>query len=361
MEGLRGLAVGLVFFVHYDSLLAFVCTPESATRAISRFLGTIGHAGVDLFFVLSGYLIYGTLIARPKPFAPYLRRRVERIYPAFLVVFAVYLVLSWAVPAKSRIPEDPAAAAIYLLQNLLLLPGMFPLQPMITVAWSLSYEFFFYLLVPALIAAFSLRRRSPRWRAISTFVAAVVCMALALAGEFARVRLVFFAAGIVIFEILQYSVVAVRTSRALDLGAAIALAAALLALHALYNVEAPFAQWPESEVVRSALPFVLLFPAHFAFVLACFLPGSLLGASMCWTPLRWLGNMSYSFYLVHGLALHPISMATHRATGLVGSGDWLYWALLPVSFAAACGLSLLVFAAVERPFSLVPGGRKRTA
>jgi peptidoglycan/LPS O-acetylase OafA/YrhL len=62
MEGLRGLAVILVFFVHYHALSAPWIPSSSLTATIAYILHEIGYTGVDLFFVLSGFLITGLLL-----------------------------------------------------------------------------------------------------------------------------------------------------------------------------------------------------------------------------------------------------------------------------------------------------------
>src|SRR5260370_27378266 len=51
MEGLRALAILLVFFVHYDALFSTLAPRHSLTLALSRFISAVGNAGVDLFFV----------------------------------------------------------------------------------------------------------------------------------------------------------------------------------------------------------------------------------------------------------------------------------------------------------------------
>ena len=60
MEGLRGIAVFLVFLVHYSSLISPWLKYD--TIHIASFIHSAGQIGVDLFFVLSGFLIYGTII-----------------------------------------------------------------------------------------------------------------------------------------------------------------------------------------------------------------------------------------------------------------------------------------------------------
>src|SRR5205085_10581970 len=120
MEGMRGFAVALVFLTHFCTLIApsLKQAPELAEFAVA--VHAIGNTGVDLFFVLSGYLIYKSLLEREQNFFGFMWRRIRRIYPAFLAVFAVYWVLSFVFPRESSIPAD--APILYLAENLLLLP-----------------------------------------------------------------------------------------------------------------------------------------------------------------------------------------------------------------------------------------------
>jgi len=160
MEGIRGFAVFLVFVVHYVTLAEPWIQESSLTYSISEQIRSIGNTGVDLFFVLSGYLIYGMLIKKDKPFGHYIVRRIQRIYPTFTVVFIIYLILSVIFPSESKIPSG-LDGVIFVIQNFLLLPGLFDIEPIITVAWSLSYEFFYYLLIPLLITLFRMRLWKP--------------------------------------------------------------------------------------------------------------------------------------------------------------------------------------------------------
>src|SRR5690606_4132801 len=146
MEGLRGIAVTLVFLVHYHSVLTpWMAGVEGWGSDFGRAMRFAGAAGVDLFFVLSGYLIYGATLSARFSWGGFMRRRLQRIYPTFLVLLTIYLGLSFLIPSESKLPPGAAEASFYVLQNVLLLPGMFAIKPIITVAWSLSYEMFFYL------------------------------------------------------------------------------------------------------------------------------------------------------------------------------------------------------------------------
>jgi exopolysaccharide production protein ExoZ len=338
MEGLRGFAVLLVFFVHYVTLIEPWVERHDGLLVFADALVRIGNTGVDLFFVLSGYLIYGSLLSRYHPFLPYIARRVERIYPAFTAVFLVYIALSFVFPGESKIPSPPIAGAIYLLQNYLLLPGLLPIEAMITVAWSLSYEMFYYLAIPLLIASFKLRERSPSWR-VALFISSAIALLIFTALHGGPVRLIMFIAGIVLYEALNHS--KLRASSAVG---SIALLAGLLSTLI-----------PLPDPAGTAIRHCILFVAFFTLCLACFrTPHEWLPRAFTWTPLRWLGNMSYSYYLLHGLTLNGAFLALSKVLPPSGEQAELFWLLLPPMFALTLLPSAVLFLLIERPFSLAP-------
>lgn len=347
MEGLRGLAIFLVFLVHYVTLVEPWITAGGSLPGLAGALRTVGHAGVDLFFVLSGYLIYGSLLARRQPFPGYFRRRIQRIYPVFLTVLAVYVALSFVFPAQSKLPADPAAAAIYLLQNLLLLPGLLPIEPIISVAWSLSYEMFYYLTIPLLIGLLGLRERSVRWRVLF-FGAATIALGLACAWSAGPIRLVMFVAGILLYETLRAGLLRPPP-------APVAAAAALLALLGLL--------WPTVGSAGYAVQVAGLFVGFFMLCHACFAPpATALARLFCWTPLRWLGNMSYSYYLIHGLALKAMFLVLGKLWPPQGQvGPALFALLGGAAFAGTVLVAAVLFLSVERPLSLAPRRRGAAA
>lgn len=339
MEGLRGFAVFIVFLVHYVSTLEPWIAPGGALHVVADAMHTIGTSGVDLFFVLSGYLIYGSLMARPQRFGPFMLRRWQRIYPAFLAVFALYVALSLALPGQSRIPDSAPAAARYLLANLLLLPGLLPIEPLITVAWSLSYEMFYYLAVPALIALLGLRRW-PRRRRVVLFVGLALAIGIACGLRGGPVQLVMFFAGMLLHEALA--------KPALPAPGGGLTAAALVAGFAAMLLPVP---GPAGYAAKVGMLFV----AFFLLCHECFSrPHGLLACGFSWTPLRWLGNMSYSYYLLHGLALKAAFIVLARAAPVQAIAGWQFWALLAPMFALSLLPAALLFLVVERPLSLAP-------
>lgn len=125
---------------------------DSAQHWVVRF----GWMGVDLFFVLSGFLIAGQLL---RPFARgsnpnysrFFSRRLLRTLPAYLTVLAAY----FFVPGiRERPAIQPLWQFLTFTENLLIAP---PIPKAFSHAWSLCVEEQFYLLLPAVVAIVALR------------------------------------------------------------------------------------------------------------------------------------------------------------------------------------------------------------
>ena len=170
IEGLRGIAVSLVFLDHYCTQFVSYANVSGFTRQVARASQDFGEYGVELFFVLSGFLIYSILLRRRPSFIPFMTRRAQRLYPAFIIALLIGILADLFRP-EARIPPDLTDGAIYLVANILFLPGLLPIIPLFIVNWSLSYEWWFYATATFL---FSVCRLSmlPPWRRITVIIAA---------------------------------------------------------------------------------------------------------------------------------------------------------------------------------------------
>jgi peptidoglycan/LPS O-acetylase OafA/YrhL len=155
LDGLRGIAVMCVVFTHLGFQSGI--SVKGTTGALLDRL----DFGVTLFFLLSGFLLYGPFVRAhlrglPLPsIRTYLRNRGLRVLPGYWVALAVILPVS----AMSFTNPREIATQVLLLQVYTprhLLPGL-------TQMWSLSVEVSFYLLLPLL--ALAVRRGSDRLRA----------------------------------------------------------------------------------------------------------------------------------------------------------------------------------------------------
>src|SRR5580704_15813725 len=104
IEGLRGLAMTLVFFGHFEGLFKSYLPAGGVSLRIIEFLGVIGHQGVCFFLVLSGYFVYQGYLDNPAGYTTFVLRRVRRLYPPYVAMCALYVVLSFLFPAESKIP-----------------------------------------------------------------------------------------------------------------------------------------------------------------------------------------------------------------------------------------------------------------
>ena len=347
MEGLRGFAVALVFLVHFADFLE----PISDVSWLGA-LHEVGNVGVDLFFVLSGFLIYKACIQRPINLRLYAWRRIERIYPAFLAAFAIYLLLMFLMPSASKLPDGVGEKISYILSNLLFLPGMLSIEPMMTVAWSLSYEVFFYLPVPIAIIALRMRQWTPEQRLVLFLALYAGMIAVELAGYGGRFRLAMFLGGMMLYEVLALRPAEMRKTSALSDLLALGVVSGALLLYVLLAIN-PVA-------VRSSLngalpPVSRIVLVNIAFVILVYrsvFPAGPAAKAFSWTPLRWLGNISYSFYLMHGLGLHAFFMVLGKLWRPEDTGWPTFAALMPLALLASLAASLPIYLLVERPLSL---------
>jgi peptidoglycan/LPS O-acetylase OafA/YrhL len=164
LDGLRGLAIFVVILDHYIGNV-----PHGTSHRLSSEIGTLlgqGSTGVDLFFVLSGFLIGGILLdsmGSPHYYKTFYLRRFHRIIPiyyAWLLIFGLAWVISkkWSgVFGANFSTATPYWAYFLFLQNYFdgrgLIQG-FWLIP----TWSLAVEEQFYLVAPPLIRRVSTRR-----------------------------------------------------------------------------------------------------------------------------------------------------------------------------------------------------------
>jgi exopolysaccharide production protein ExoZ len=348
MEGLRGFAALLVFLVHFRALFGHYAE-GTALFPVVGILGSLGHSGVDLFFILSGYLIYGIVMDRRFRFWRFFYRRVQRLYPTFLVVFAVCLAASFFLPSRSKLPSSWREAIAYVAANLLMLPGMLPIKPLITVAWSLSYEWFFYLLMPASAALLRIRDWSGRWRVTFLAVLFVVLLAAATEGIVYNSRLVLFGAGILLWEFLQRTGIPAALPRWGEF-----VAAALYGLNLLVvgligrNVGSTVLALEKTPKYY----IVSLFITGFLITLYSIPYRGFLGLVFSWKPLRWIGNMSYSYYLIHGLTLVSIEIVARWAIHSNHLSVPAFVLLFVFCVAATFVTSGALYLSVERPLSL---------
>lgn len=335
IDGLRGLlATGVM--AHHLVVIWFYLAAGAWRLPDSRFYDHLGMSSVALFFMISAFLFWDRVLAR-GPAISWLDLfvgRLYRLYPLYLLVFLAMVLATFA-SAGFALRVSPAALADGLLRWLLFtLPGSPDLNGhpdtgmlMAWVYWSLRYEWLFYIALPFFGVLFA-RSGTPVAGTLSGIaVVALIWWGNRGASTFQWNYLLCFAGGIA-------AAYAIRHPR----------------LAALCRGS------PAGCVALAALAAVIAFsPTAYA-------PAPLLGLTLFFIPVaagntlwgllegpatRWLGEISYGVYLMHGfigwallLRAAPPAIA---ADPLVYLGICVLLALLVVGAASAA------FILVERP------------
>jgi peptidoglycan/LPS O-acetylase OafA/YrhL len=349
-------ATAILWVMWYHAFLLWYGGARSALVSPSNPVAQLGWTGVDLFFVLSGYLI-GSQLLKPVAagHAPDLKdfwiRRAFRILPAFAVVVGLYFLL----PVVREQPQiQPFWQFASFTENLLI--DMRHARAFSHV-WSLCVEEHFYLVAPLLIL---LLRRRPAWAAV-TLCAAILIGDAALRAliwrhdlaplspesrDFSRLfmeriyyptwtRLDGLLAGVALAAVRCFRP---RIWEGLMRRANLLTAAGLVALGlAAWLFQDQSAYWP------SVIGYPLLAWAFALLVAAAASPHGVLGRR----PVPGAGAVAavaYSLYLSHKIVYHLVVLAlgaqakAHPELAVVLAG------------CAAAAVGTLLYLAVERPF-----------
>ena len=346
LDGLRAFAILPVIFCH--------CYPRDGFFGWVGFVGAGGWMGVDLFFVLSGYLITGILLRTvddPHYYRNFIVRRALRIFPLYYVCLALFTAAAWLGGGQQWSDMQKWGLGwfvVYLGNVRTALHGFPPVFSFIPL-WSLQIEEQFYVLYPLVVLLLSRQN-------LRRFLVGCVVTAPLL-----RVFLVLFVTG---SSGARYVLMPCRMD-ALALGGLVAILA-----------RCEPARWPSRAQVRSAALIagfaalaVYAFawrsqpaesPFHpltsslgyslngiaFASLLAIVVlsPSPVLAAVLRWRPFTYTGEIAYGLYLLHGpaawmgrklvMATIGVEVAPHSA------------AAVPITFLAsylAAGLSWRYF------------------
>lgn len=155
-DGLRGIAILLVLLTH---AVALSLEPITQLDRVVRSLARVGWTGVDLFFVLSGFLITGILLdtrGRPRWWRNFFARRTLRIFPLYYGALAFLFVLlprltRWSEPDFMMLQDNQAWFWGHAVNVLMAITGGHGAPLNTSHFWSLSIEEQFYLFWPFVV------------------------------------------------------------------------------------------------------------------------------------------------------------------------------------------------------------------
>ena len=341
LDGLRGLAVAAVVAFHTGHLRG-------------------GWLGVDMFFVLSGFLITGLLLKERTTegtisLPAFWRRRALRLLPALaFVLVAVAVYARWyALPRELHQLRVDVVSTLTYSANWVSVAGhrgywaQYALPSPLAHTWSLAIEEQFYLLWPLVVVAV-LGRRSARPRVGAL---AIVCAAGALVSAVVAIALAFGGAD----PSRLYAGTDTRAS-ALLLGA---FAAVVAARHGPIRSKVARRAWQTGAIGGAALiavamveldgrrdlvyrgGLVLCSVAAASIVWSVAQPeAGLLGRALSWRPLRALGAISYGVYLWHWPVIVFLRPPRCHITG---------WPLTILQVVCTLAFATFSYVVIERP------------
>lgn len=314
LDSLRGLAALVVVLYHY----------------IDRYAETIGHVteplfwipwgdnGVQLFFIISGFVIFMTLNRTRRPL-DFVVSRFARLYPAYWAA----LVLTVAVVILAPTEEfEPTAFEVVV--NTTMWQSLFLVRDVEGAYWTLYVELCFYVVMLALFAMGQLKRIE-RWLAVAFAIVWAFWLGKYLHGEygwswrltatFGRVipEIPFFVIGVCLYRIQQ----AVRVDQSIGF-----MLAALVTIALLME---PF---DAATALAGIGTFALIFAGR--------------AAVLRMAPLVWLGSISYSLYLIHNYAGRALIYTLQQAGWSANAS------ILLITLLALAGASVLTYL-IERP------------
>lgn len=289
IDGLRAIAVGLVVVFHFQLI------PISGA----------GFMGVDIFFVISGFLITRIIISGLEAgnfkLSRFYMARIKRLYPALLTVLALYLVAGWILFLPDQFRElslETVLSQLYVVNFYFWREvNYFGLQaktvPLLHM-WSLAVEEQFYIFYPLVLMALARVRWSTLFWVLAVLVVGSFCVGLW--ATYATPGAAFYLLPARAWELGVGGLLAVWLNQRPQISAGLAHIAGLVGIVslglalALYTPLTLFPGWFALLPVTCAA----------AFILAGSRPVPV--ASTAWlgaAPMVWIGRISYPLYLVH--------------------------------------------------------------
>ncbi|WP_254602272.1 acyltransferase family protein [Burkholderia lata] len=306
----------------------------AALAVVGYHMGVLpfGQAGVDVFFVISGFIMS---VVAPREGRTFLRKRLIRIVPLYwlttLGVFAIAVV-------KPQWLNSTTAGVDYLVKSLLFVPYVKEnghWGPLNLNGWTLEYEMLFYLVIAGLM----LFVRARHVTTLAALALALFCAYVAAGGPASAVVahlgqpfVLEFGLGVLACRLLETGI-AERLSRFAWLASTAAALVAIPLAAALSGTPAGF-----ERVFWWGMPACMLIVALVAL--------DLRGWSIGNTTLARLGDASYSIYLLHPYVIG----AANKIVGVrLDAGTWSGMAAVLATLAAVCACGYACHAWIERP------------
>jgi peptidoglycan/LPS O-acetylase OafA/YrhL len=319
IHGLRGFSALAVFVYHIYGMSTLLHFWPAVLLPASRFFDA-GRHGVEIFFIISGYLITASLI-RHQSAKKFLIDRCIRIYPVFLVIHLLVFGIGPVIGYKWMAGISAAHWLKAFVSNALFLPGIFALPIAQMNAWSLSYEAAFYLFSAGVFVAACITRR---W-----LVATGIALALVPIFLFLPIT-IFFAVGATVFFVIRRGTL--KLPAILRMLSIPGIVAVLVLLTFAGNHRA----WIYAALVPAFIFFWSIVDGKCA-----------LSAVLRLRWMQYMGTISYSFYLWSPVVTYPVKLTISKVFHGALNDVAMVVLFASIGFAAALCVSHLSYRLLE--------------
>ncbi len=280
VQYLRGIAALMVVYAH-------ITTQVLRYGGIDLPFSKFGHFGVDLFFVISGFIMWETTFNKQMTAWTFFSRRLARIVPVYWLITSIVVFVSICDP---KVLTSTRFELTHVLASYFFIPRQHPVLtdyyfPVLIAGWTLNYEMFFYL-----IFSFSLYV-TQFWR-VAAVVAVFGCMTLlgalyhldGVAGFYTNSIILEFTFGVFIGYVLTHRQFLASTPA--------------IFMSVVIFIAANYAELPRTLAVGLPALFLVYALTHYE---------KKNGGFVQIRALKLLGDASYSLYLTHALTLAIIA------------------------------------------------------
>jgi exopolysaccharide production protein ExoZ len=340
-SGTKRTGVSIVSIQYLRAVAALLVVFYHAIYQIKEYQGLFeggiwrfGAAGVDIFFVISGFIMWVTTAERPTAPLAFMRNRIVRIVPMYWIATLGLFALSSALPNAIMIVDTTPG---HLVRSLLFIPHPDPAQPerlwpLLLTGWTLNYEMFFY-------GIFACALLLPRRLLLPTVFAVFLGLTLAGFGGLAHGPAMSFWTESIVMEFVAGMLVGRlyldgRLSFSTPVSAALVVAGGVLLVAA-----APWAA-PQTRLLAWGLPALMIVIGALSLESRCPPRGK--------GVLELLGDASYSIYLTHIVTLGALRTLWNMA-GLTKPGLPAAVTFIGVATVVCTAVGVAAYAGLEAP------------
>ena len=292
----------------------------------------VASFGVDLFFVISGYIMWATTAATERTPVQFWAARIIRIVPLYWAFTSLYVAIAFLHPA---ILQNPSTDVVHIVKSFAFVPAVHPalgnISPVYSLGWTLNYEMFFYLVFGI---ALLVPNRAGRLAAVTGVLGGLVSAGFAWhpTGPIMQTY-----TSELLLEFLCGTLIAAAGERLMSVGAR--AAGPMLAVAALWLVAVYSGKLSGGHFVMFGLPAALTVAGLLA-----------LERTLRTRPLALgllIGECSYSLYLCHPFAQRAFYLVLPTAAAATNPVIGLLCIALASLAAILCAIA--IFMVIEQP------------